>query len=54
MSTHSIHYIQKIENYIHLPPNPALELTLNGSNYPCLEQIYKVLKMLESLRLDCI
>ena len=33
-------------NYHHLLPNLAPWLTLSGSNYPCLEQIFMVLKML--------
>ena len=36
-----IHELEKtFLNYIHLPPYQALWLTLSGSNYPCLEQIY--------------
>ena len=40
-------------NYPHLPPDLALWLTLSGSNYPCLEQLYMVPKMFEPLRFDC-
>ena len=47
--------IQKIEKTPqNLPPDLALWLTLSGSNYPCLEQIYMVSKILELLRFDCI
>ena len=50
--------LQKIEKtaiyYSHLFPNLALWLILSGSNYPYLEKISMVLKMLESLSLDCI
>ena len=41
-------------NYIHLPPNLALWVTLSGSNYPCLEQIYMLQEIFELLRFDCI
>ena len=41
-------------NYNYLPPDLALWLTLSGSNYPCLEQIYMVPIMFELLRSDCI
>ena len=48
--------IQKIKktslSYIRLPPDMALWLALSGSNYPCLEQLYIVLKMLELLRIQ--
>ena len=50
-SQHTI-IIWKIEktslNYIHLPPDLALWLTLSGSSYQCLEQIYMVPKMFET------
>ena len=40
--------IQKTSlNNIHLPHDLALWLTLSGSNYPCLEQIYMLPKMFE-------
>ena len=35
-------------NYHHLPPDLALRLTLSGSNYPYLKQIFMVQK-----RFDC-
>ena len=35
-------------------PDLAPWLTLSGSNYPCLEQIFTVLKMFEPLKFDCI
>ena len=41
-------------SYSHLSPNVALWLTLSGSNYQCLEQVYIVPKMFELLRFDCI
>ena len=60
MSTLNIPLVKwKIEktslNYIHLPPDLALRLTLSGSrsNYPCLEQIYMVQKTFQLLRFDC-
>ena len=37
-----------------MPPDLALLSTLIGSNYPCLEQIFMVLKMFEPLKFDCI
>ena len=40
-------------NYPHLPPDLALWLTLSGSNYPYLEQISMVPKMLKPLKSDC-
>ena len=42
-----------IQIYPHLPPDPALWLPLNGSNYPCLEQISMVPKLFESLKFFC-
>ena len=36
-----------------MPPDLALCLTLNSSNYPCLEQIFKVPKVLEPLKFSC-
>ena len=44
---------KKFLNYTHLPPDLELWLTLSGSNYPCLEQISMVTKMLELLKFDC-
>ena len=38
----------------HLLPELAPGLTLNGSNYPYLEQIFIVPKRFEPLRFDCI
>ena len=37
-----------------MPPNLALLSTLNGSNYPYLELIFKVPKVFEPLKFDCI
>ena len=39
--------------YSHLSPNLVLWLTLSGSNYPCLEQIYVVPRMFELMRFHC-
>ena len=41
-------------NYSHLPPDLAPCITLNGTNYQNLEQIYMVPKMFEPLKFDCI
>ena len=41
-------------NYFHLFPDPALWLTLSGSNYACLEQISMVPKLFEPLKFKCI
>ena len=41
-------------NFIHLPLDLALWLTISGSNYPCLEQFYMVPKMFGLLTPDCI
>ena len=41
-------------NYRHLLPDLASWLTLSGSNYLCLEQIFMVPKMFEPLKFDCI
>ena len=38
----------------HLLPDLAPGLTLNGSNFPYLEQIYMVQKRFEPLKFDCI
>ena len=38
----------------HLLPDLAPGLTLNGSNYPYLEQIFMVPKRFEPLMFDCI
>ena len=37
-----------------MPPDLALLSTLIGSNYPCLELIFMVLKVFEPLKFDCI
>ena len=37
-----------------MPPDLALLSILIGSNYPCLELIFMVPKVLEPLKLDCI
>ena len=50
-----IHKTEKTSlNYIHLPPDLVLLLTLSGSNYQYLEQVYMVPKIFELLRFDCI
>ena len=36
------------------PPDMALSLTFNGSNYPCLELFFMVPKVFEPLTFDCI
>ena len=36
------------------PPDLALELTLIGSNYPCLEHIFMVPKVFEPLKFYCM
>ena len=36
-----------------MPPGLALLSTLTGSNYPCLELIFMVPKVFESLKFDC-
>ena len=36
-----------------MPPDLPLLLTLIGSNYPCLELIFMVPKVLEPLKFDC-
>ena len=36
-----------------MPPDLALLSTLIGSNYPCLELIFMVPKVFESLKFDC-
>ena len=49
--------MQKIEkislNYRYLLPELVPWLTISGSNYPCLERISMVPKMVEPLRFDC-
>ena len=37
-----------------MPPDLALLSTLNGTNYPCLELIFMVLKVFEPLKFDCM
>ena len=37
-----------------MPPDPALLLTLNSSNYPCLEHIFIGPNVFEPLKFDCI
>ena len=37
-----------------MPPGMALVVTLRGSNYRCLEQIFMVPKGFEPLKFDCI
>ena len=37
-----------------MPPGKALIVTLRGSNYRCLEQIFMVPKGFEPSKIDCI
>ena len=37
-----------------MPPEMALSSTLNGSNYPCFELIFIVLKVFKPSMFDCI
>ena len=37
-----------------MPPGMALIVTLRGSNYRCLEQIFMVLKGFEPSKFDCM
>ena len=46
-NTQHIFILKKIKNLSHL----VISLTLIGSNYPCLEYIFMVLKVFEPLRL---
>ena len=39
--------------YPHLPADLVLILTLNDSNYTCLEQIFMVPQMFEPFKLNC-
>ena len=55
MRTHSMPpCYRKIKEVLIMPPDLALLSTLTGSNYPCLELIFMVPKMFESLKFDCI
>ena len=45
---------RKIKEILFKSPDLALLSTLIGSNYPCLELIYMVPKVLEPLKFDCI
>ena len=45
--------IENAQNYHHLLPDLAPWLTLSGSNYSYLEQIFMVPKMFEPLKFDC-
>ena len=45
---------KKSLNYRHLLPDLAPWLTESGSNYPYLKEIFKVPKMFEPLRFDCM
>ena len=36
-----------------MPPDLALLSSLIGSNYPCFELIFMVLKVFEPLKIDC-
>ena len=53
MRTHNKPYIEENRKDIPTaPPDLALESTLNGSNYPCLEQIFIVPRVFEPLKFD--
>ena len=55
MRTHNIPpSYRKIKEILIMPPDLALLSTLIGSNYPCLELIFMVPKVLEPLKFDCI
>ena len=45
---------RKIKEVLIMPPDLALLPTLTGSNYPCLELIFMVPKVFESLKFDYI
>ena len=46
--------LKKLDNIPIMPPDLALWLTLISSNYPCLEDIFMVLKVFELLKLGSI
>ena len=55
MRTHNIPpCYRKIKEILVMPPDLALLSTLIGSNYPCLELIFMVPKVLKPLKFDCI
>ena len=55
MRTHNIPSRSRIpKRFLFYPPDLALLLTLIGSNYPCLELIFMVLKVFEPLKFNCI
>ena len=58
LSTQGMPLFKKIKNLsLIVPimrPDLALWLTLNGSNYPYLEQIFYVPKVFEPLKFDCM
>ena len=54
MSTHNIPACyRKIKEILIMPPDLALLSTLICSNYPCLELIFMVPKVLEPLKFAC-
>ena len=46
--------LQKIKANLIMPTDLALLSTLIGSNYPCLELTFMVLKVFEPLKFNCI
>ena len=59
MSTHNIHLKYRAPKRYPtiisiMPPGMALTVTLRGSNYRCLEQIFMVPKGFEPSKFDCI
>ena len=57
MSTHNIHLLYKTPKRYPtissiMPPGMALTVTLHGSNYRCLEQIFMVPKGFEPSKFD--
>ena len=54
MRTHNIPSCwRKSKTYPYYAPLPGSIINLNGSNYPCLEQIFIVPKVFEPLKFDC-
>ena len=54
MNTQYTFMLQKIKEILIMPPDLALLSTLNGSNYPCLELIFMVPEVFESLKFNNI
>ena len=54
MRTQMDFHVKENRKDIHtMPPDLALCLTFNSSNYPCLELIFMVPKVLEPLKFYC-